>query len=138
MSLAKKFDPELFKQNDFRARDAAKDFLLSQGQKAVDNTDKYGPDLVLEDGSFVEVEVKHTWKDRFAFDSLQVPFRKEKFAKLGCLFLVFNDDCSKVFIVRGEDILTSPVKEIHNKYVSAGELFYQVPLSAVKEHDVAL
>lgn len=136
--IRKPFDENLFKSNDFKARDAAKDFLLFSGKVAKDNPDKYGPDLVLNDGSFIEVEIKHTWKNKFNFDSLQIPFRKEKFAKMNCTFMVFNFDCSEVFVVSGEDVLKSPVKEVKNKFIKGGEMFFQVPLELLKQYTVVL
>jgi hypothetical protein len=128
MSHFKKFDKALYEKNDSIAREAAKKFFEAQGVTAVDNPDKYGVDLLLDTGSCVEVEVKHTWKDEFKFDTLQIPARKEKFAKLGCVFMVFNSNITKAFIVHGAVVLDSPKKEVYNKYVAKGEMFFQVPV----------
>lgn len=128
-SAYKKFDKELFDKNDKLAREAAKNYFMSLGIDAVDNPDKYGPDILLKDGNMVEVEVKHSWKgNEFPFDTLQLPTRKEKFAKLGCIFLVFNTDLSCFLKIKSSDILTSPTKEVSNKFVSKGEKFYQVDI----------
>lgn len=128
----KKFDQKLFDGNDQPARQAAKKFWESRGVHARDNPDRYGPDLILDIGNMLEVEVKHTWKDKFPFDTLQLPSRKEKFAKLGCMFMVFNSDLTKAFLFDGDTVLDSPRKEVYNKYVSQGEIFFQIPISKVK------
>ena len=128
MKQFKKFDKELYEKNDSLAKEAAKKFFAAQGVTAVDNPDKYGVDLLLDTGSFIEVEVKHTWKDDFKFDTLQIPARKEKFAKLGCLFMVFNSNITKAFIVHGDIVLASPKEEVYNKYMPKGEMFFQIPV----------
>lgn len=132
MTIYKKFDAGLYAKNDTLAREAAKTYWKKQGVEAKDNPDKYGADLILSTGKLLEVEIKHTWKDEFKFDSLQIPARKEKFAKLNCMFMIFNSDRSKAFIVDGKDVLDSPKKEVYNKYVSQGEMFFQVPLGKLK------
>ena len=132
MSSYKKFDKELFAQNDLKARIAAKKFWADRGVTAEDNPDKYGPDLILSIGNMLEVEIKHTWKDEFRFNTLQIPSRKEKFAKLGCMFMIFNSDTTKAFLVDADTILASPKKEVYNKYVQGGELFFQVPLDKIR------
>ena len=128
MKQFKKFDKELYEKNDSLAKEAAKKFFAAQGVTAVDNPDKYGVDLLLDTGSSIEVEVKHTWKDDFKFDTLQIPARKEKFAKLGCVFMVFNSNITKAFIVHGDIVLASPKKEVYNKYMPKGEMFFQIPV----------
>ena len=128
----KKFDQKLFNKNDVPAREAAKKFWESRGVHARDNPDVYGPDLILDIGNLLEVEIKHTWRDKFPFDTLQLPERKEKFAKIGCMFMVFNSNLTQAFLFDGDTVLDSPKKEVYNKYVSKGELFFQIPINKVR------
>ena len=44
------------------------------------------------------------------------------------MFMVFNSDKSYAFLVKGKDILDSPLVEISNKYVNKGEKFFQIPV----------
>lgn len=131
-TVNKKFNSGLYLANDSKAKQKAKEYFLSIGVVAKDNPDKYGPDLILESGEFVEVEIKHTWKDSFIYDTLQIPVRKEKFARLGTTFIVFNSDTSKAFIINSKDILNSVRKEVSNKYITKGEMFFQVPIDKLK------
>jgi hypothetical protein len=128
----KKFDQKLFNKNDVPAREAAKKFWESRGVHARDNPDVYGPDLILDIDNLLEVEIKHTWRDKFPFDTLQLPARKEKFAKIGCMFMVFNSALTQAFLFDGDTVLDSPKKEVYNKYVSKGELFFQIPINKVR------
>ena len=140
----KQFDPELFKKNDKAAKDAArkifknlKDFelKLSESKFAVDF-------LVYKNGEHfcnLEVEIKRVWKDKeFKYDTVQFPERKRKFTVLEkpTLFLMFNDKLTSYLVVHGKYLVDSSLKEVHNKYVRAGELFFQVPISKVAFNDI--
>ena len=50
--IRKKFNNKLYEQNDNKARVSAKKYWNSIGIKVTDNPDKYGPDLLFDDGSF--------------------------------------------------------------------------------------
>ena len=133
-SVYKKFDKELFDKNDSIARSKAKEYFLSKGQEVKDNEDKYGPDLVLGSGINVELEVKHSWKGRkFPFKTVQIPERKEKFAKIGCLFVMFNSDLTSGFLIQSKDILESPKVEVSNKFVKSGEKFFQIDIDKCEQ-----
>jgi len=130
--IRKSFDQSLYNQNDSKAREAAKKYWFNNGVNIIDNPDRYGPDLIFDDGSFLEVEVKHTWTDTFPFDTLQLPERKEKFAKLNCKFMVFNKTFTKAFLFDGDQVLQSDKKEVKNKFVPNGEMFFQIPISKIQ------
>lgn len=133
----KSFDPELFEQNDNRARNAVMETLNHDGMYVHINDDHYGPDLMVYVGFkhkyYVECEVKHNWKDgtrKFPFPTVQLPERKAKFAKLtkSVEFWILSEDLLSAVIIP-DYILDSIIPvEVPNRLVASGELFYQVPI----------
>lgn len=123
----KKFCPKLLEENDTKYRDVVKAYLLSQGYKVKDNEDKYGQDL--EAYFYVEFEKRSCWtEDKFPYDTVHIPFRKQKFLFSNCMYFVLSADGKRGMFCSNKDILMSPVATISNKYVKKGELFYNVPL----------
>lgn len=137
MSVRKPFDAKLHHRHDKRAREVAKSWLESQGYSAHDNPDEYGPDIFYGHGTEpetanvrkMECEVKAVWKGgAFPWPSIQVLGRKEKYFKQGVDLFLMADDASAFFIIKADDILASPRKEVANKYVGGGEFLFDVPL----------
>jgi hypothetical protein len=99
--------------------------------------DRYAVDLIVDTGSetfYCEVEIKKVWQGAvFKYDTLQIPERKSKFAKLDkpAYFMVFNDEKTHAFVCPSSILLSSPVVEVPNKYVYKGELFFQVPINLI-------
>lgn len=136
--MNKPFDRTLFAENDKKARDAVKAwFKGSKVYRVIDNPKKMGVDLLLYEGEEhvgnIEVEVKRVWNGDFKYTSVQFPQRKSKFCVLSqpTLFVMFNSDLSQFLTVTGQDLLSSPLAVVPNKYVFQGEQFYQVPLDKV-------
>lgn len=134
--MKKPFDKDLYAENDSLARAAGKRYWQSQGYMVEDNSDRYGPDLIVttheEEKFYGEVEIKKVWSGKdFAYDTLQIPARKKKFLLLErpCMFIVFNNEQTHGFLCTHSELAASPVVEVSNKYVRAGELFYQVPIN---------
>jgi hypothetical protein len=128
----KAFNPILFKENDRLARAAGKKYWQSLGYDVIDNPDRYGADLIVDNKFYCEVEIKKVWSGKeFKYDTLQVPERKKKFANLDmpCKFIVFNNEQSHGFLCEGETLMASPVVEVPNRYVYKGEFFFQVPVA---------
>lgn len=126
--MQKKFDTTLYAEND-PAKIVAIRYFTSIGKRAVVNPDEYGIDLIVDDKFYCEVEVKHNWTgDKFPFPNLQIPERKLKFAELDkpSYFMVMNSDRSRAIVVKGEDLLESPLVEVQNKYMDTGERFTKV------------
>ena len=71
MDRRKKFDYELFKQNDKLAREVGKAYWKSKGRTAIDNPDKYGPDLVV-DGEFYVMGGNITSQFSTMLDQIQI------------------------------------------------------------------
>lgn len=143
MSIRKRFDSNLYSQNDTLARNKVKELLKDSDFKVVDNVKKTGVDLfVYKDGVHlinIECEIKRVWKTQeFPYESVQIPERKNKYFKLDkpTVFVMFNEDQSAYLAIKGEDLKNSPLKEVPNKYVWKGELFFQVPLDKVTLNDI--
>lgn len=132
--MRKPFNESLYQQND-DAKLVAIEYFSTIGKEAHVNEDLYGIDLVVDGRFYCEVEVKHSWKgDEFPFETLQIPFRKMKFANLDkpSYFMVINSDRTRAIVVKHTDLLDSPVVEVWNKYVNKGEMFFQVPRKYLK------
>lgn len=138
--MRKFFDKELHAQFDGPAKNAVlKLFSDLEGYQfqVQENEKKRGVDLLVYKDDIhvfnVETEVKRVWKSEFAYDSVQFPERKQKFAELDLptLFIMFNHDLSEYLVVNGADLIGSPKEMVRNRYVSYGEYFFQVPLNRV-------
>ena len=143
MSVRKRFDPALYAENDALARNFVKNLLKGTEFQVVDNPKVRGVDLlVYKDSEHVcniECEVKKVWigKD-FKYDTIQIPSRKEKYAILDkpTIFVMLNSDQSSHLAITSKQLLASPKKEVPNKFVYAGEMFYQVPKDKVVFDDL--
>ena len=79
-----------------------------------------------------EVEVKTKWFGaEFTFPTLNIALRKRKFVDAPCQFVIFNHSLSHAALVARKRVLCSPVVEVKNVTVPAGERFYDVPVSGV-------
>lgn len=132
----KSFSHTDFLDFDKKAREKAKKYLQSAGYKVEDNPDTYGVDLICECSHgrkfAVEVEVKKGWRGEFSFDTLHIPFRKEKFINGSTLFLVFSSNLYSVAIVTSDTLRKSPVVSVNNYKVEGKEKFFDVPVEKVK------
>ena len=132
-STRKVFSKSLFDETDTSARAAAKLYW----QSVEDHPDRYAVDLIVDTGTetfYCEVEIKKVWSGTtFKYDTLQIPERKSKFAKLDkpAYFMVFNNEVTHAFLCPSSILLSSPVVEVPNKYVYKGEMFFQVPINLI-------
>lgn len=141
--MRKRFDKELYEANDRLARENVR--KVAPNFDIRDNVKKRDVDLLVydKDGNHVaniETEIKRVWKGPdFKYESVQFPERKAKYAKLDkpTIFVMFNEDQSKFLVVKDKDLLASPAVVVPNKYVYAGELFFQVPLDKVTFNDIS-
>ena len=134
----KPFSQDLHDEYDERGRSAAKQLFKRWGLELKDNPDKYGVDLIAYKKDkiygYVEVEVRDAWKGKFAFDTLNIPYRKRKFLitpENNCL-VAFNANCTQAFIATDWTILFSDVEEVKNKHVKDGEKFFKVPVNQLR------
>lgn len=131
---AKRFDPTLHQGNDPQSRKVVKDYLAKHGLLVKDNPNKYGVDLIAEDGSFqVEVEHRLPWiEGEFPFYDINVPERKAKFLKDGnCHYIILSRHYTWLGMITGaivkNFITVDNLRENKNKFVESEELFYKVP-----------
>jgi hypothetical protein len=141
--MNKPFDKNLYGQNDYLARNSVKKIFKGTDLKIVDNSKKTGVDLFVYKGEKhvlnIECEIKRVWKTKdFPYSSVQIPQRKQKYTNLEVptLFVMFNNNQSSYLVIKDSDLLISPKKEVPNKYVYKGEIFFQVPIELVKFNDL--
>lgn len=107
MPTTRKFDKQSFMDNDPVCRKAVKKALaMKWGIKLVDNPDPFGIDLLQYDGDNIvagyELERRQIWTTQdFPFDTIHIPARKMKYAKLPFMtyYVVVNKDISFALIM---------------------------------------
>lgn len=140
MSLKKRFDPSLHADNDQLVRTAIKEILKDSGYNVIDNPKKRDVDLLVYDKNGkhvanIECERKLVWSGPdFKYEDINFPHRKEKYAILDkpTVFVMFNKEMTDYLTVTGDVLISSPLKEVPNKYLYKGEMFYKVPKDKVK------
>lgn len=144
MSARKRFDPTLHADNDSLCRNAVKDLLKDTEYNVVPNPKQRGVDLLIYDKNGkhianIECERKLVWSgSEFKYDDINFPHRKEKYAVLEkpTIFIMFNKEIDNYLTVTGDILINSPLKEVPNKYLYKGELFYKVPKDKVKFNEL--
>ena len=161
MSERKRFDRELFEKYDKAAREATKKYFerISNGVsydsegnvhdcgvtfKVEEHPDRYAQDLIVTRNDFyndghwdqskfnVECEVKRVWKEeKFPYDSVQLPQRKEKFCDGNTVFFIWNEPMTHAAVFEDEVIKDLTPIEVPNKYMYKDEYFFQIPLDKV-------
>lgn len=138
--MRKPFDKKLFEQNDALARQAVSQYLRSHGVTISPNPDQYGVDLFeMDDDEFdgpypvlgIECEIKRVWSGPdFPWGTIQLPERKAKYRSptLDVDYWLLNSECTHAIVIRGSLLDQFPPKEVRNKYVAKGEMFYQIPV----------
>lgn len=136
---SKKFDSELHEGNDPKSRQVVKEYLASNGMLVRDNPNKYGVDLISEDGSLqIELEHRLPWVNpQFPFSEVNVPERKAKFLRDGDVhYIILSKDYTWIGIILGKDIkpfiVNENLVENPNKFVKDKEMFFKVPIGAFK------
>jgi len=144
VTVRKRFDRELWLENDKKARGACeKLFSEFENLEVKPHKDHRKVDLEVflngEHIANVETEIKRVWKSKeFQYESVQFPERKRKFCELEkpTIFIMWNSNLSSYLVVTGRDLVNSPSVEVPNKYVYKGEYFFQVPLKKVYMNDI--
>jgi hypothetical protein len=141
--VGKKFDRELFKKTDGKAKSKLIKLLKGSKFEAEENTNCHGVDLLIFDKDsnhkgYVEVEIKSMWADDFKWPDVNFLKRKEKYCQLDkkTVFVLFNKDLTRYMVVKDKDVLTSPEEVVKNKYNYNGEIFKKIPLNKVVFDDL--
>ena len=136
MTQRKRFDRELFQKYDQLARDVTTKYLQSIGYEVTEHPDRYAQDLIAygTDKDFcVECEVKLVWEvSEFPYPNVQLPERKKKFFNVPTQFFIWNKPLEHAMTFWSHDVATLEPVEVPNKYVYAGEYFYQVPMEMIE------
>lgn len=135
MGAYKNFDANLYAANDARGTNRVLQYLGDSGLFALRNDDTYGVDIHVFSGFkpsyHIEVEIKQAWKSGpgFPFPTVNLPERKQKFAELPkpVEFWVLSKDLEWAIIVPDFAVTDDKLVEVPNKYIAAGEKFFQVP-----------
>lgn len=130
----KEFSKALFQRNDPKSRKIVMEYFKKRKISLVHNENKFGVDLVAEDGSMsVEVEHRNSWQNaEFPFDTVNVPERKAKyFVESNVHYAILSKDYSHIGMIAGKElrkyITESTLTECSNKFIKEGEFFYKVP-----------
>ena len=133
----KPFNFGLHQKYDNIAKEIILHFLNSgKGPAWKENEDRYGIDLLCEDGSVADVEVKTAWPntDVFPFPTINVLERKKAMFVKGASLYILNICMNRALVITPEDIKYRRLVEVPNKYKPSGELFYQIPTDGLTMH----
>ena len=137
MNNPKPFSQSLHDLCDIPSRQAVIDYAKEfWGVDVKPNPDKYAVDLIVYRNDiatgYIEVEMRD-WRQpnetECPYESIHVPYRKEKLFKNNLPTIYFIVHCDRLFgyWMRVEKIMKYPIKVIKNNSVSDGEKFYDVP-----------
>jgi hypothetical protein len=129
--VRKPFEQELHDKYDMPAKLAVRNYMERNCDVQVyPNKDKYGVDLILgKNGKvlgYAEVEVRQ-WSPDCPYPTIHVPERKTKFFGDRVLFFALTKDMQHAYWIETKYITEYPIKEVRNRSVASGEMFYDVP-----------
>ena len=146
--VVKPFSKKDYEESDKKAKDALRSYLDSKNiWTCIRET--YGADiksLVRKDPGnvdslytmFHEVEIQKRWDEVWPswWETFHIPYRKKRLIDSlpgrPLYFWSLNEHCTKAWCVDSEVVSKSEVKEVSNKVINKGELFYKVPVSKCK------
>jgi len=145
-----KFNPRSYERNDPPCRKATKKYFYDIGMRdkkipiiLLDNPDKYGPDLMLEDGSeYFEVYHCRTWKNintTWPYRVYNLPQKKGNDAKRHkCNQVGIDLNYTMIALVSWQDtrawVMNNEAVEIPNKRILNGEYMYEIPGKYVESY----
>jgi hypothetical protein len=135
--ISKQFSQELHDKYDPPARKAVSDWIqMKWGAECRENPNVYGVDLLVYRADklvgYIEVEVR-SW-DYCHYPTIHVGLRKEKLFQQDrpVLFFALTQDLIHAYWAKALVIEGSPLIEVKNIEVPAGELFFDVPVKHFK------
>jgi len=140
----KRFDRQLFDDNDPQTRKAARKLLPTALKKILnldeepvldDNPCRYDVDLICEKHNLsVEVETKHGWGDgKFQWGDMHIPRRKSKYLKKdgNVFFVVFNTSRTQAGIMTKESVSKAKIVNKFNRLSRLHEDYLSVPVDEI-------
>lgn len=140
----KRFDRQLFDDNDPQTRKAARKLLPTALKKILnldeepvldDNPCRYDVDLICEKHNLsVEVETKHGWGDgKFQWGDMHIPRRKSKYLKKdgNVFFVVFNTNRTQAGIMTKESVSKAKIVNKYNRLSRLHEDYLSVPVAEI-------
>jgi len=139
--ITKKFNQALHDQYDPPARKAVTDWVkMKWGLECRENPNVYGVDLLVYRAEklvgCIEVEVRG-W-DYCHYPTIHIAHRKDKLFQQDqpVLFFALTQQLSNAYWMKAELVKGCPLIEVKNTEVSAGELFFDVPIKHFKYVDL--
>ena len=139
--ITKKFNQALHDQYDPPARKAVTDWIkMKWGLECRENPNAYGVDLLVYRGEklvgCIEVEVRG-W-DYCHYPTIHIAHRKDKLFQQDqpVLFFALTQNLKNAYWMKAELVKGCPLIEVKNTEVSAGELFFDVPIKHFKYVDL--
>ena len=140
----KKFDRELFNENDPQTRESAKKLLppklkeilkLNEEPVLEDNPEPYDIDLICPKYNLsVEVETKHGWgSGKFQWGDMHIPRRKFIYTKIegDVFFVIFNTDRTQAGIMTKDSVKKERVVNKFNRLSRLHEDYISVPVEEI-------
>jgi hypothetical protein len=139
--ITKKFNQALHDQYDPPARKAVTDWVkMKWGLECKENPNVYGVDLLVHRADklvgYIEVEVRG-W-DYCHYPTIHIASRKDKLFQQDrpVLFFALTQNLENAYWMKAELVKGCPLIEVKNTEVSAGELFFDVPIKHFKYVDL--
>jgi hypothetical protein len=138
VGIRKKFDRPRFLKSDPQSRKVVKEYYKKQGIVLNDNPNRFGIDLISEDGSLqIELEHRPPWKDEcFPYSDVNIMARKQYLQDGNVDYIILSRDFKKLGIIKGKDlkpyIVDTNLHHHRNKDVYEGEYVYKIPVEKFK------
>lgn len=134
------FDPALYKTYDKPGREALVSLLEQWGHEIQNVEENYNADITsTKDGKdhYSEAEIKTAWKGGWPekWAEVRIPGRKARLLSKhdAVTFYVFSNDCSRCWVVRGDQLDSRRLKPAFGPNIYRGELFFHVPVNEIQE-----
>ena len=139
IKMRKPFSRALYNEADSKAKGILRTYLQEQGHKLKEDVEKYYCDIEGEDDHGWEVEIKYAWKGEWpsSWLDVRIPHRKkrliDKKGEDNITFYILNDMCNQAWEIPGAIVSRAEVKEVSNRFMPEGEMFYNILISQAKK-----
>ena len=138
--MKRPFDPALYKTYDKPGREALVSLLEQWGHEILNVEENYNADITsTKDGKdhYSEAEIKTAWKGDWPekWAEVRIPGRKARLLSKHdeVTFYVFSNDCSRVWVIKGDQLDSRRLKPAFGPNIYRGELFFHVPVTEIQE-----